>query len=414
MFPTIKFNASFFIHLALFILFSLGMVIPKGYSWGVGLLLVTALYIVLRYRKEIDFKSEKSLVYILLAYVLVSVSVNLIAGHSGRDYELDTKVFLTIPILYALIYCGFNRIALMLIFAVGGIAMGIDAIYEFYVLKVPRVGLYPIRYGYIAAWLAVASLISLIFFAKTMSLYTRIILLLGIIGGVTASILSGTRGSWLFLVVACTLLTIYVWIYATAKVRLIVMASLGLILMAIVAVGVTDNRLSKRVDFAISDVEKYQPNHKAAFSSVGMRIELWRLSAKIIKENPLVGTGADNFRVRIVQFIEAGEAQPYMKILKHTHNDALDKMVKNGVVSTIMMLLCLYLLPLILFLKKIVHTKREVRYYAVLGSMLVVAWVIFGVTNIFLLTNVGAQYYLVSLAIFWTGIRRVEKGVSTG
>ncbi len=414
MFPTIKFNASFFIHLALFILFSLGMVIPKGYSWGVGLLLVTALYIVLRYRKEIDFKSEKSLIYMLLAYVLVSVSVNLIAGHSGRDYELDAKVFLTIPILYALAYRGFNRNYLMLAFGLGGVAMGLDSIYEFYVLKLYRVGLYPIRYGYIGAWLAVASLISLLFFAKTMSLYTRIILLLGIIGGVTASILSGTRGSWLFFIVACCLLVVYGCFYTQSKPKILLLSILASCFMAMVVIGMTTNPISQRVQYAVVEVKKYKPNNPSAGTSLGMRLELLRLSAEIIHEHPVLGIGSDDFRGKIAQFVQEGKALPYMKTLKHTHNDFVDKAVKTGLISAIAMMLCLCLYPFIFFLKRIRHPHQDIRYYALMGSLLVIAWVEFGMTNIFLTTNQGAIYYLVSLAIFWTGIRRVEKGASTG
>lgn len=409
MFSNMKFNASFFIHVALFILFSLGMVIPKGYSWGVGVLLATALYIVVRYRKEIDFKSAKPLVYAFLAYVLVSICINLMAGHPGRDYELDARVLLTIPILYALIYCGFNRIALMLICAVGGIAMGIDAIYEFYVLKVPRVGLYPIRYGYIAAWLAVASLISLVFFAKSNRIFVSVILLLGIVGGVVAAILSGTRGSWLFLVVACVLLAIYTFVYASKKLRTVIVVIFAMGIVAVTALGMTNNPLSERVVHAAAEVGRYQANHTAAFSSVGMRIELWRLSALIIEAEPLTGIGSDAFRPRIEQFVAEGEAQPYMKILKHTHNDVIDKTVKTGVLSALMMVLCLYVWPFILFFKRLAHPNTEVRYYALSGTLLIIAWIVFGLTDLFLLTNVGAQYYLVSLAIFWAGLQRLEK-----
>ncbi|NOL50799.1 O-antigen ligase family protein [Pelistega suis] len=414
MFPTIKFNASFFIHLALFILFSLGMVIPKGYSWGVGLLLVTALYIVLRYRKEIDFKSEKSLVYMLLAYVLVSVSVNLIAGHSGRDYELDAKVFLTIPILYALVYRGFNRNYLILAFGLGGVAMGLDSIYEFYVLKVPRVGLYPIRYGYIAAWLAVASLISLIFFAKTSRVFIRVVLVLGILGGVTAAILSGARGSWLFFIVACCLLTVYGCFYTQGKTKILLLSILASCFMAMLVIGLTDNPIFQRVGHAVAEVQKYKPNDPSAGTSLGMRLELFRLSEEIIREHPILGIGTDEFRGKIVQFVQEGKAQPYMTALKHTHNDFVDKAVKTGLISAVAMMLFLCLYPFIFFVKRIRHPHQDIRYYALMGSLLVIAWVEFGMTNIFLTTNQGAIYYLVSLAIFWTGIRRVEKGASTG
>lgn len=409
MLSSIKINASFFIHLALFILFSLGMVVPKGYSIGTVLLLLVALYIVIRYGRVINFKAERVLILALLIYLVVSLMVNLLAGHSGRDYELDARVLLSIPIVYALIHSGFNRTCLMLTFGLGGIAMGLDSIYEYYVLNTARVGLYPIRYGYIAAWLAIISLMSLVFFAKSNRISVSVILLLGVVGGVVASVLSGTRGSWLFLVVACALLTIYLFIYAFKKVRTVMVIIFTMGVVGLTVLGMTDNPLSNRVRLAVTEVKNYQANHEGAYTSIGMRFELWRLSAQIIKENPATGIGTDAFRQRIVQFVDAGDAQPYMKTLKHTHNDVIDKAVKTGVLSTLMMVLCLYLWPLVLFLKRFAHPNVEVHYYALSGTMLIIAWVIFGLTDLFLLTNVGAQYYLVSLAIFWAGLRRLKK-----
>ncbi len=403
-----KFNAQIFVYLALFILFSLGMVIPKGYSWGVGVLLATALYIVVRYRKEIDFNSAKSLVYALLAYVLVSVFINLIAGHSGRDYELDARVLLTIPILYALIYSGFNRTVLMLIFAIGGLLMSIDAIYQHVVLNRARVGVYPIRYGYIGAWLAMATLISFISFAKTTRLWLKALLVLGVFGGLVTAILSGTRGSWLFLVIACVLLGLYGLVVLKGKMKLVLVAICAVFTIAVGVISVTDNPLSKRVVVALEEMEKYQPNHKDSYTSVGMRLEAWRLSVQMITDHPFTGLGARGFRPQVLELIAKGKAQKYMQWLNHPHNDIIDKAIRSGLISTLVLVLSLLLYPFIQFAKRLRHHDKEVRYYAVLGCMLVIAWFIFGLTDLFLMTNVGALYYLVSLALFWTGMRRLE------
>ncbi len=257
---------------------------------------------------------------------------------------------------------------------------------------------------------------SLVFLPKNIPYrgITRVVLCLGIVGGLTAAVLTDTRGSWLFFIVACCLLAVYSCFYTRGRARILLLSILTSCFVVMVLIGVTDNPISQRVGHAVAEVQTYKSNDPSAGTSLGMRLELFRLSEKIIREHPILGIGTDDFRGKIAQFVQEGKALPYMTTLKHTHNDFVDKAVKTGLISAIAMMLCLCLYPFIFFLKRIRHPHQDVRYYALMGSLLVIAWVEFGMTNIFLTTNQGAIYYLVSLAIFWTGIRRVEKGVSTG
>lgn len=399
------------IYLSLFLIFAIGGFFRQAYTVGAGLLLFITLYGMIRYRAEIDFKTEKSLVYIFLTYVVINVCINMIGGHSGRDYELVVRVLLTIPILYLFLFVGLRLQWLMLIFGMSGVLIGIDALYEHFVLGLDRVGFFPVRHGYVAAWFAVISLVSFVFLPRDISYrgMMRVLLCLGVVGGLIASVLTDTRGSWLFFIVACCLLVVYSCFYIQGKSKTLLLSILGACFITMVVIGVTDNAVSQRVEHAVAEVQKYKPNDSSAGTSLGMRLELFRLSAEIIYEHPILGIGTDDFRGKIVQFVQEGKALPYMMALKHTHNDFVDKAVKTGLISAVAMMLCLYLYPFIFFLKRIRHPHQEVRYYALVGSLLVIAWLEFGMTNIFLTTNQGAIYYLVSLAIFWSGIRRLEK-----
>ncbi len=404
------------IYFSLFLIFAIGGIFRQAYAVGAGLLLFITLYGIIRYRAEIDFNAEKSLAYAFLSYAVTNVCINLLGGHPGRDYELVVRVLLTIPIIYLFLLVGLRLQWLMLIFGISGILIGVDALYGHFILGLDRVGFFPVRHGYVAAWFAVTSLVSLVFLPKNIPYrgITRVVLCLGIVGGLTAAVLTDTRGSWLFFIVACCLLAVYSCFYTRGRARILLLSILTSCFVVMVLIGVTDNPISQRVGHAVAEVQTYKSNDPSAGTSLGMRLELFRLSEKIIREHPILGIGTDDFRGKIAQFVQEGKALPYMTTLKHTHNDFVDKAVKTGLISAIAMMLCLCLYPFIFFLKRIRHPHQDVRYYALMGSLLVIAWVEFGMTNIFLTTNQGAIYYLVSLAIFWTGIRRVEKGVSTG
>ncbi|HAL86192.1 MAG TPA: hypothetical protein DCM31_04540 [Deferribacteraceae bacterium] len=63
-------------------------------------------------------------------------------------------------------------------------------------------------------------------------------------------------------------------------------------------------------------------------SSIGARIELWRLSAKIIKEHPIFGIGFNNFRKAIAEHQTQKIAST-----AHAHNIFVQHLVLHGVVG---------------------------------------------------------------------------------
>lgn len=411
------FDVSTLMHLSFFILFSLGMVIYRAYSVAAVLLLILALYTVVRYRKNIAFKRENVLVLGLLSYALINIIINIIAGHSGRDYEFAVRILLIIPILYMTVYMGINRYLLMAAIAFGGIAMGIYATYDVYVLGAKRAGVFPVRFGYVAAWLAIASFVSVIVldkYSKYRKKFTCLIVL-GALSAIVASVLSGTRASWLFIVVALLVLGMYFVWTSSKKVQKRLLIFFGILVVAGGVTLSTNNYMSKRINQAILEVTMYTPNHKAAGTSLGMRLEIWRVAGKMLENRYLTGIGTQNFHKELKELVDQQYTPKFMMHLKHLHNDVIEDTVTVGVIVGMAFVLCLYILPFLLFAQRLFHKNQEVRYYAVQGAILVLAWVMFGLSDVFMTSNQGAIYYLVSLSIFWGGMRHLEntEGYST-
>lgn len=397
--------------IALAIFFILGMVTTKAYSIATALLLLVSLYTVIRYRHQIDWPAEKGLVGIFLLYALIGIITSVIDGHTSRDYESPVRFLLAIPILYAMAYLGINQVWLMLSIALGGIAMMLYGMYDAFALGIDRVGESPIRFGNIGMLTAFFAFISLFFIpAKVQHRHLlQALLLVGGIGGLIASLLSGTRGGWLLPIAAIPILAICIACQSQkarkAAIAFIIFCCSGIAVLYLIP----NTGIASRVQLAVTELKNYQPNSDSANTSVGARLEMWRLAIKAIEEKPWTGWGIKGYRYRIDKFHYDGEGAAVVLYHRHPHNDVLNEAAKRGIFSSIVMIFGLYLFPFWQFAKRIRHPNAQVRYFALLGIVFITAWVMFGLVDSFLEWNQVILYYLIYMSVFWGGMRYEEK-----
>lgn len=404
-------NPSVLLHFALFLFFVFGMVVKRADSIGVVLLLLTSLYVVFRDKEHIHFKQHSTLILIFVLYAVVGFLANIVGGHGARDYESGVRFLLAIPIVYAVSHIGVNRRVWMWIVACTGIVMGGWAIYQVFIQGIDRAGEYPIRFGdvgVLTAFLALASL----FFVEHKWSFRRILqvaLVLGVLGGFVASILSGTRGGWLFPIVALPLLVIcFAW--QSPQARKGILALMALIVAACAVLYMTPGTgIEGRVHKAVEQFQHYQPNAATSQNSVGSRLEMWRVALIAIQERPWTGWGVDGYRARMTKFVEDGQSIATIQH-RHPHNEVLNDAAKRGVVSMLLMVLGLYVYPFYQFARQIRSPLGNVRYHAILGVLFISGWVVFGLTDVFLEWNQVILYYLVYISVFWSGIRNQRKG----
>lgn len=398
------FTPSFFLHLGIFIFFVFGMITKTANTIGVVLLLLTSLYVVIYHYKQIDFRQHRVLVIIFTLYAVAGFIANIVGEHSARDYESGIRFLLVIPIIYTMTYIGINRRVVMWSIALSGIAMGGLACYEVFYLGINRAGLYPIRFGNIGMLTAFFALTSLFFVDKTVRSYRYLqcLIVLGMFGGFTASILSGTRGGWLFPLVALPLLGIC-FAYQFPQARKGMLALMTLITVGGIALYMIPGTVvADRVHHAISEVKQYQPNSLSAETSVGARLEMWRVAWLMIQEKPSTGWGIDGYRERTQQFVDSGESVPTI-LHRHPHNEILNDAVKRGIVSTLILIIGLYIIPFYQFSCRLQQSNYSGKYYALLGLLTISAWVVFGLVDVFLEWNQVILYYLVYISVFWGG-----------
>lgn len=399
----------FVFQLGLAIFLILGMVIDHSYSVGAGLMLLASLYTVIKYRRDIGFKQFKAIPLIWALYALVCIVVVIVGGHTSRDFEPAVRFLSAIPIFYTVIYWGISRVSLLASFALGGIAMGGFALYQRFALHIDRVGEWPIHFGGVGILTAFFCLWSLFFIPEksTRPWLWKSALMLGMVGGFVASLLSGSRGGWIFIVVALPIIAYGLNKQSKKAMRTLFTFVVGGVMTSGIIYFIPSTGVADRVQLAIQETSSYHPGEDSALSSIGARLDTWRRSLVLIQERPLTGWGIKGYRARMQQMKE--ESKDRMWILNHLHNDMLNDLVKRGIFSLLVLVMGLYIFPCYRFAQQISAKNKDISFFAVLGVLSISAWFIFGLTNNFLERNQMIQYYLVYLSVFFGGMLHLQR-----
>lgn len=410
-----RLTASTFFYLGLAIFMILGMVVDRSYSLGAGMMLLASLYTVIKNRQHIEFKKYKAIPMVLALYALVCIVVVIVGGHTSRDFEPAVRFLLAIPIFYAVTYFGIPRVWLLCCFAFGGIAMGGFALYQRMMLHIERVGEWPIHFGGVGILMAFFCLWSLFFVPEKSARpwLLKCLLALGMVGGFVASLLSGSRGGWIFVVVGLPIIAYGLSVQAKLAKRTLFSLMAGGVLVVGAVYFIPSTGVADRVRLAIQETTSYRPGEQSAVTSIGARLDTWRRTLILIQERPLTGWGIKGYRERMQKFAAESPNNQSILILDHSHNDILNDAAKRGIFSLFVLLFGLYIFPFYQFAKQMKSTHREVQWLAILGALFVSAWFVFGLTNNFLERNQMIQYYLVYLTVFFGGMVQIQRqGVS--
>lgn len=232
--------------------------------------------------------------------------------------------------------------------------------------------------------------------------------------GVLASLLSETRGAWV--IAPLLMLCILVVLFQQNRIRLAcysIIAALVLMTALMIPYG---EKFGGRAQLAVVEMEQYFKNpQKSAQTSIGQRLEQWRVALQMIKSAPLTGWGTHGAIAKKQELVDQGLAHPSIMGYGHAHNEILDMLVKRGTLGTIV-LLFFYLIPLFLFWpthKRLTLIEEPIRATALglrmAASLLPIAYFGFGWTQVFFAHNSGNMFYLFSIVAFWGALQFIER-----
>ena len=135
---------------------------------------------------------------------------------------------------------------------------------------------------------------------------------------------------------------------------------------------------------------------------------MWECGWKIYKKNPVLGSGVKSFEAERKILIDNGEAprpsSDYWMSFTHPHNTYLGALTENGIPG-ILILLAVLFLPLWIFF------KNRTSNISWAGMIIILGYLIFGLTGHPFAQSKYATFYLVSMALLITRVEG-EKNLS--
>jgi len=145
---------------------------------------------------------------------------------------------------------------------------------------------------------------------------------------------------------------------------------------------VPETGVKKRFDKAINEYSAYNEERKSVGTSVGARLEMWKSSLYIFKENPIFGVGEGNFKEKNVELIEKGLINTDIGRFNHPHSEFFTTLVEQGLIG-LGILLFLFFNPLMkcyeVFKKKDVNSDSNIPLVLVIS--LILHYIFYSITN---------------------------------
>lgn len=393
---------TYYTSFAVFLFAAIALIIPTGYSLGAVLLFIGAIFYIWRPAVWFVLKKEDWLIVGVLIFFCVVWVLEVVVYAQGVRYIDKPSRFLAAALVLPFLLRFPPRPAFFWSgLAIGSILTGSWSIWQKIVEEVSRAGGYThtIQFGNISMLLGLLCLAGIGWaLLQSKSRFWLVLLFLGFLMGFIGSILSGSRGGWVALPFA--FLILYRGYADLFSFRGILPLLLILLVSVVLVFFLPQTGVRDRFHLAVVEVNDYLDSGRAD-SSVGARIEMWRVSLVLIAAKPMFGWGSEGYLRAKTNMAEMGELDQFVLQFNHPHNEFLDVMIKRGLFGLVALLL-LYLVPLGLFYKGLRLYCLKCRSYAVAGAILTVAYFDFGMTQAFLSHNSGVMIYCFMLIVIWS------------
>ena len=387
---------------AAFMVPGLALWLPSGYSWGAVLLLLCALASAPHWcRRPVARNSVW-----LMASVLAMLAIGLLDMGLpwAPDWELGRldkpgKYLLALPCLFYVLAFPPDPVWLWRGMFAGACGSGLLALYQTALLALPRATGYTnaIQYGNLSLLLGLMCAAVLIAHWGQWRAWQRLGWAVALLLGCLGSLLSESRGGWLALALV---VPVGSWLLRRRGQRRLMLRSAAVVALAVAALlAFKGAELQQRLDKGYDEAISYQHNGDAS-TSVGHRLEHWRLAWRMGQVHPWLGWGRTGYEQEKARRVAAGQAQPSVLQYQHAHNELLDLWAKHGLLG-VFALGVFYGVPLVLFWprqRRVLDAAglldRTALALCLVGVLLPLSYFAFGWTQVFLAHNSGNLFYL--------------------
>ena len=279
-------------------------------------------------------KSEKFLLSIVLCIFFVTVASNLLNGweHAQtRGLGVYARWVLFVPVYLYVRKHNESFFWLANGSALAGFVLLIQCLFDLFYYDLDRAhGVYESP-----GLIGIQSIVFAITIIGALKRYhpnkvARLFYLLSLAFVICAFFLSGSRSSYFLLVIFIPVLC---FLFLRLK------EALSLIFLFFILFGslyLISDFVANRVNSGLTEISAYWNDEtpaKSQLASAGLRIEMWKVSLMIHKDNPVLGVGWRNFQSNAELFADSGRVSGLAVQSPHPHNTYLEFLVTTGAVG---------------------------------------------------------------------------------
>ncbi|SHI49528.1 O-antigen ligase family protein [Pollutimonas bauzanensis] len=395
------------VSLSVFLFFAPMLSVPAGYTTGAVLLLLASFCSLAKRPCQQLTREDKTLISLLVAIFAVSLFSFLYHGNAIRSMDLPSRYLLAVPILLLMLKVP-PRLSWWWAGMVVGCVSGAGvAFWQIELLQANRAVGYTgvIQFGNLGMMMGVFCAAGL-FWAKAQGRYARywqLALLVGLLAGAYVSIASGSRGGWLALPFVAP---VFCAAFLSRRNLKQAFAVLAVLCVGLTVVATTVPSIETRYDEAVSEIQKYQ-TQRVSNTSLGLRLEMWHALTLMIPQKPLLGWSESNYKAEMQRLVAEDKVKADVLTMANTHNNYLEFLAFQGVAG-LLPVLALLLTALWYFCKRLRSINITVRVLAVCGASLLVAYSLFGMSQVMLGRNNTLLFFVIALTVTWGAMRREE------
>ncbi|MCD2512558.1 O-antigen ligase family protein [Comamonas endophytica] len=398
---------------AAFLLPAAALSLKSGYSYGIAIMVIAALCWVHRWALRRPDRGTLLLLVLFAAMACMWFELSALED-AARRWDRPVKFLLgAMCLLFAMAHPP-RPAAFFWGLVVGTIGGGLTGLWQVHVLQLPRATGYTnaIQWGNIALLMATLLAVQAGVHWQQLRRWQKPVVVLAVALGLQASLLSASRGGWVALGLALPAVLVIVWRYRR---ELLWKLIAGFALALAVAGAANIGMLSQRMQLAQDEISHYfEESH--THSSLGIRLEQYRLAGQLVSEKPLLGWGMLGYIDEMHRRVDAGQYSQSIREYNFIHNEFIDLWVKLGVPGVLLQA-ALYVSVLALFWPSARRMRRfegaperwrNVLALRLAGSMVPLMYFSFGLTQHFFVHNSGIVFFVFCVVILWSALRGQE------
>lgn len=362
--------------------FSTVILTPNSYSYVAIFLGLVSLLLLHKTWKTLKYNRVVVVLFLALSsYFLLYLASMLFYGESARAIDLPSRSLLAATTMLLLLLYPPKLDWVFISIIIGSLSSGFIALYFYFKLDTRAFyghGYFVIQSAGMCAWLGIFCLITFIYaIKKNKSFLFKSFASLGTFLAFLATLLSGTRGSWLltpFIIIALA------WSFREYISKKIVSGS---IVVIVTLFFLSAPLLNSRIQEFNQDLNQYSEGESS--SSSGARLEMWKSAFYTFQSSPVFGVGHMNLLETKQKQVEAGQVDRIALEYDRAHNQFFEELQTKGLIG-LSVLIFFFLTPLSFFLSHLKYKTDKPDVY-------IVAWM--GISHVFMIVGFSlTQHYL--------------------